>query len=1189
MGGGASSEGRNAEATAADAQAVLAELTESQFEPRRIELRDRQREPWVVRLYLISTGPDMVKERVVIQKDKVPELQKALMEHGVHLVVIDPRCRGRYALEEIDHSRPYLGVFLGERYGRTFAGKQKDRAGVINRARFGEAFDAAAELHPWLALHKSSSVFEIEITHALLMHPYLASAHSTFVYFRDPYVPEDAKKEQARDYRREDGRADLKLKSLKARLASCLEDEGLQPRQYATPEAGAAAFVNDVREAVLESLVRAPARAIQEDPDDDEEEAARKRETRRQLTDPLLVERRAIADFAREWASQCSVDIGGGELYPALVEYVHERSGPLILIGGPWSGKTAVLARLHADFTENPRPGVMAFANFVGSTLQSYIFSNMLRRLFAEINAAFGTSIAIPTGREALFDAIPTFFEAVGKRGKALLVLDGVEALEDVDLGTDLEPILDHLSSSPAVRVVLSAQPGSPLVDAAARREWPALAVPPLTPPERAVLVEAHLQERPVHLQERHRAMLLGAELGGNPGFLRALLHDLRYTTQRGDELTRHLAAICEAQELTKVYALILQRWETAYGESRGTSVAAEVMRILCTARRGVTEYELTSVLGAWRPTYPALHAAFAPHVWSRDGVLTLAFNPHLRGAAIAKCMAGKRFHFAASTALIQYFQKMKQEAFPRTHSPLERRRAQELPWLLRRSKNFNTLREVVSELGIFVRLHEEDGGKLDLVDYWRESGGLEAAPKSYMRSLERLEQEAATPADQDRAMQLAQWMFDFFMDADALDAAEQFGQRLIEKKKQQLGADSADLAADYRRLMEICERGERLDDALNYAQQTLGIYERHGKMKEAFELLDTIARFYTALGDTEGCEETYQRWIEEADEELPKEIARLEKERREAWDKDQQRRRWPSQQVPPPFPGSSSFDPTSRAGAQEGGPELSLEQKARIELELVGTPLEKMADLQIEFRRPERVLPIYLRLSGVLELALGPHDGRLGVQLRRLGDIYVELQEYDLAQQLYVRALAIAEGNSAGSNEDLLELAECMAMLGNLYFVQMRYEESVPLFSRALALREQVLGGDHRVVADTIDNLALVYSEQGNYREAEALYLKEIALIERALGSTHPDVAQRLAQLATVYWWMERFDERERVLLRCLTIKEATLGPDHPEVVDARRWLQSSDAPVQETTMNVAKGVENAPHGSKLTARRRA
>ena len=60
--------------------------------------------------------------------------------------------------------------------------------------------------------------------------------------------------------------------------------------------------------------------------------------------------------------------------------------------------------------------------------------------------------------------------------------------------------------------------------------------------------------------------------------------------------------------------------------------------------------------------------------------------------------------------------------------------------------------------------------------------------------------------------------------------------------------------------------------------------------------------------------------------------------------------------------------------------------------------------------------------------------------------------------------------------------MAQTLDNLAVLYEVQGRYGEAEQLYKRALTIREKMLGRDHTEVADALNGLALVNKAQGKY-----------------------------------------------------------------------------------------------------------
>jgi tetratricopeptide (TPR) repeat protein len=74
--------------------------------------------------------------------------------------------------------------------------------------------------------------------------------------------------------------------------------------------------------------------------------------------------------------------------------------------------------------------------------------------------------------------------------------------------------------------------------------------------------------------------------------------------------------------------------------------------------------------------------------------------------------------------------------------------------------------------------------------------------------------------------------------------------------------------------------------------------------------------------------------------------------------------------------------------------------------------------------------------------------------------------------------------------------------------------------------------------VAESLNNLALLYDTQGQYAQAEPLYKRSLAIREKALGPDHPDVAVSLENLAALYRATKREKEAEKLEQRAATIR---------------------------------------------------
>lgn len=223
------------------------------------------------------------------------------------------------------------------------------------------------------------------------------------------------------------------------------------------------------------------------------------------------------------------------------VDAMHQSKGPIILMGESGVGKSTFLANWlvrRKKMFQNWQSSYpeFIFHHVVGCSRQSLYVSNLLERILREIKEHFELNKEIPEVEERLSWQFPRFLEAASKKGRIIVIIDGLQRLRT----TDGESILKWmpLAFPPNVRLIFSGTVGSPatnnlhlatnLVDGHAlpnrpgiqiidqferpsmnaqlierikleanRRNWTILTVPSLLEEERVHLVKKFLQKYP--------------------------------------------------------------------------------------------------------------------------------------------------------------------------------------------------------------------------------------------------------------------------------------------------------------------------------------------------------------------------------------------------------------------------------------------------------------------------------------------------------------------------------------------------------------------------------------------------------------------------------------------------------------------------------------------------------------------
>ena len=84
----------------------------------------------------------------------------------------------------------------------------------------------------------------------------------------------------------------------------------------------------------------------------------------------------------------------------------------------------------------------------------------------------------------------------------------------------------------------------------------------------------------------------------------------------------------------------------------------------------------------------------------------------------------------------------------------------------------------------------------------------------------------------------------------------------------------------------------------------------------------------------------------------------------------------------------------------------------------------------------------------------------------------------------------------------------------------------------------EKTFGPEHLNTAQSLNNLAFLYSDRGKYAEAEPLYKQSLAIREKDLGPNHPDVASVCENMAKCYRGLGREKEAKELEARARKIR---------------------------------------------------
>lgn len=390
----------------------------------------------VIRVFVSSTFRDMQAEREELVKFVFPKLRRICEARGVVWGEVDLRwgisdeqkAEGRVlpiCLKEIRRCRPYFIGILGERYGWVPEGLPA----------------SLAAREPWLDDAKDRSVTELEILHGVLNDPDMAA--QAFFYFRDPAYIENLPQYERPTHLEGPTSEDIAIFG----------------------QAGAAERVAVRKEklAALKDRIRRSGLPVREDYPDPRELGRLVLEDMTRLIDTLFPESEKPDSLGLEAAGHESsintlsrVYVARPSDYEALDRHAASSGPPLVVTGEPGCGKSALLANWVRHFREE-RPDIPVITHFVRATSASVEEASMLRRLASELSRTLGLGLDIPDEARAMRGVFSRALAMAGDRGRAVVVIDGLDRLEGRAGPSDANWLPETIP--PGIRLVLGCSP----------------------------------------------------------------------------------------------------------------------------------------------------------------------------------------------------------------------------------------------------------------------------------------------------------------------------------------------------------------------------------------------------------------------------------------------------------------------------------------------------------------------------------------------------------------------------------------------------------------------------------------------------------------------------------------------------------------------------------------------------------
>lgn len=181
-------------------------------------------------------------------------------------------------------------------------------------------------------------------------------------------------------------------------------------------------------------------------------------------------------------------------------------------------------------------------------------------------------------------------------------------------------------------------------------------------------------------------------------------------------------------------------------------------------------------------------------------------------------------------------------------------------------------------------------------------------------------------------------------------------------------------------------------------------------------------------------------------------------------------------------------------------------------------------------------------------ETTFGPDSPELATSLERLADTCLFQENYDEAEQYYLRALSIRE-STLGPDDSTIPAS--LNGLARIYRFREQYTHAEELVQRAARIYQASCGKDSIEYGRTQEHLASLASAQQQQQRAEELYDLAVSTYRQIAGSESREYAEGLYHFAHFYAGLSQFENAEAVLIKLMEIAEKDIDVAELEKAD--------------------------------------
>ncbi|XP_022107201.1 telomerase protein component 1-like isoform X2 [Acanthaster planci] len=844
-----------------------------------------------IRVFVSSTFRDFHAEREVLIKEVFPDLRAWCEKRRLYLVDVDLR----WGVPKDTTSEETLRMCLGE-IDRCYADNimpfflnmTSERCGWI--PGLSEVPESLQQEYRWI---HGLSVTEMEIMHGA----YRKDNYNSLFAIRDASFLDSVPEKYHKDFVDSNPVASQKLKVLKGMLTDRFPDGRVF--KYQCKFGGIDVDTGKVQMEGLDEFKNMifqffKTRITEQYPLDEKAKL-----------DPYEQQREAHDAFMK---SRSAIVIGRNDILQKMEEYVTDLGTgvPLLLLGGPGSGKSSIMARV-ADVAANKagsgeipgggEKGWHVFYHFVGAIPGSTDVEKMLKRLLRELKMCNDSNM--PKDYETAAQLVGSVLSNPNS-SPVIIIIDALNQLNEDKVTSILSWLPRKLA--PQVRCIFSTIDDTPphrlLKDRNVKPEE--LAVTPLDMDSRKEIVREILGRYNKRLDAEQMASLLGKDSSQNPLWLAIACEELRVY---GDfsTITKKINSLSDG--LLNLLSQVLARFEQ---ENGGYLVVATLSLLECSSN-GLLETELLSILGSddnmsiltkkghrkdrgqektrgeplpaikWSMVYRALRPFLRPFGDSGEGRLDF-YHRSLSKSVRQKYFGLKPGQEGGSDKMSKWWHQVLADFFE--HEQNMDRKVEEYPYQLVKTHDQERLARCLTEWPVLDRLFDEEYSS-QLLAYWREidkDGKYSKMEENYRASLKDLE--ARPGISQEEISMRNENIARLFIQAGLYNHAKDLIDKAVSLEQEHLGSRPERMVELYALMAELYDELCKLHDfitreqlkelrpAIDFNRRSIKIRETLEGERHKYKMADSVMRLSFNLNNWSECGGDSSLSAEEAQDE---------------------------------------------------------------------------------------------------------------------------------------------------------------------------------------------------------------------------------------------------------------------------------------------------------------------------------